>query len=312
MKLLITGGAGFIGSSLACRAARDGVAVRSIDRRPGRPAGVPDALADAVEWVEADLLDRAACERACRGVDAILHHAAEASVTACADDPLAAQASNVTATVQLLTVAREAGVRRVVFASSCSVYGDAHPPPQRESAPAEPASLYAVSKLAGELYALAFDDPSGMRTLALRYFNVYGPGQGADSPYAAVIPKWLEAAASGASATIDGDGEQTRDFVFIDDVVAANFLALSANKSAYGRTYNIGSGRATSINELHRAISRAIGGTPVPPTVGPARAGDVRHSLAVIDEARERLRYEPETTLSDGLRRTAEWFLARR
>jgi UDP-glucose 4-epimerase len=303
--VLVTGGAGFIGSALVAALLARGDTVRVLDNlSTGRRENLAPHRG-ACDLIEGDIRDPATLDRALRGVQLVFHQAALPSVPASLADPLTTHEVCATATLRLLMAARATGVRRVVYASSCSVYGDQEAHPQHEALPAAPASPYAAAKLAGEQYARVFHQAFGLETVALRYFNVFGPRQDPASPYAAAIPIFMSALLAGEPITIFGDGEQSRDFVFVEDVVAANLRAAEA-PDAPGGAFNIGSGTATTINDLVRAIAAVAGRTP---TVrhAPARPGDIRHSRADISRARRSLAFAPATSLRDGLLTTLSW-----
>ena len=302
MRTLVTGGAGFIGSHLA-----DGL-VRRVDRvrlfdnvSSGTWANVA-ALGDAVERVEADLRDEAAVRRATDGVEVVFHLAADPSVPRSVADPRTCYDVNLTGTLNVLQAAREAGCRRVVFASSCAVYGDDPALPKRETMAPRPGSPYASSKLAGEELCRVFWRLYGLETVSLRFFNVYGPRQDPRGPYASVIPRFIDALRPGSTPTIHGDGEQTRDFVFVGDVVQANLRAASAANAA-GGIYNVASGQSVSLNRLLATLAGLLGRDAVA-TYAPARQGDVRHSAADVSAARAVLGFDPRVSLQDGLAHT--------
>ncbi len=297
---LVTGGAGFIGSHLVHRLLADGHRVRVFDNFSGGSRERLAAIRGDIDLVEGDLRDEAAVARAVRDVEVIFHEAAEPSVPRSVADPATTYAVNVSGTLNLLQAAAAAGCRRLVFASTCAVYGDA-PPPTAETSPPRPFSPYASSKLAGEDLNAVFTHLHGLETVTLRYFNVYGPGQDPASAYAAAIPRFAAVLAAGEPLTIFGDGEQTRDFVSVHDIVAANLLA-ATTAGASGETINVGSGRATSILEVIALLQRVLG-TNLPVRHEPPRAGDIRHSLADIGRAREVLGFEPAVPFADGLER---------
>src|SRR5215471_28039 len=306
MRTLVTGGAGFIGSHLvdALLARGDQVVVLD-DLATGRLANV----APGARFVEGDVADPAAVAGAAAGCEVVFHQAALGSVARSVDDPAASDRANVAGTLTVLTGARAAGVRRVVLASSSSVYGGAHQLPTPESAPLVPRSPYAVTKLAGEHYARVFWEIHGLETVALRYFNVFGPRQRPDSAYAAVIPAFLRARAGGEAPRIHGDGRQSRDFTYVADVVQANLRAAAAPADGCaGRAFNVARGEPVTLLALLDAVAAACGGPPVVPVHGPRRPGDVRHSHADIAAARRALGYAPSVTLAEGLARTAAWF----
>jgi nucleoside-diphosphate-sugar epimerase len=299
---LVTGGAGFIGSHLVERLVEDGWRVRVLDNfSTGARANLGSALR-AVELLEGDVRDPRLCREACRGVDSVFHLAAIASVPGSIADPLLCHEVNATGTLALLAAAREAGARRFVFSSSASVYGNAETVPTGEDQPLRPESPYATSKACGEMYARNFWDLFGLETVCLRYFNVFGPRQRARTGYAAAIPKFVEAAVVGARPTVYGDGLQTRDFVFVGNVVEANVRA-ATREEAPGQTVNIGCGEEISLLDLLAHLER-LTGRPLPPELAPARPGEIRHSVADISRARRVLGYEPTLSFAEGLRLT--------
>ena len=307
---LVTGGAGFIGSNLVRRLAGQGARVRVFDDLSSGHLENLAGLESAVEFVRGDLRDAAAVRAAARGVRHVFHLGALASVQASVDDPATTHEINVTGTLNLLLAARDAGAERVVFSSSASIYGDSPEMPKREDMLPAPLTGYALSKLAGEHYGRIFHGLYGLKFFALRYFNVFGPRQDPASHYAAVIPLFLRAYAAGRQPTIYGDGEQTRDFTFVEDVVAANLACLAAPESAAGAVYNVAYGDRVSVNELARQIA-ALAGHPFAPTYAPARAGDVRESQADSARARRVLGWQPEHAFAEGLRATFDWFKGR-
>ncbi len=308
---LVTGGAGFIGSHLVERLLERGHAVRVLDNlSSGRRAnlsfteGLP---AGQFELVQADLQDGEARRRAVRGADTVFHLAALASVPRSVRDPLESQEVNATGTLALLNDAREAGVRRVVYASSSSVYGESPELPKHEEMTPDPRSPYAISKLTGELYCKIFHDLYATGCVALRYFNVFGPRQDPASEYAAVIPRFITALTRGEAPVIYGDGEQTRDFTYVSDVVDANLLAAAAGEAAVGRVFNIAGGLQISGLQLLEALNRLMGSS-IEPRFEEARAGDVRHSVAAAERARSELGWQVEIPLEEGLSRTLASF----
>jgi UDP-glucose 4-epimerase len=307
---LVTGGAGFIGSHLAERLARMGRRVRIVDNlATGKRETVRrlvEAFPEHVEFLEGDLRDETICRRAVAGCDVVFHQAALPSVERSVRDPLASHEANATATLRLLLACREEGIGRFVYAGSSSVYGDTPRLPKTETDPPNPRSPYALSKLVGEEYARLFHDLYGLSTLTLRYFNVFGPRQDPESPYAAVIPKFLTALLEGRAPVVFGDGRQTRDFTFVENVVEANLLAMERREVT--GVLNVACGEETSLLELLE-ILQEITGRRVEPVFSDPRPGDVRHSRADIQRARTLLGYEPRVTLREGLRRTVEAFL---
>ena len=304
---LITGGAGFIGSNLAQALVRDGERVRVFD---DFSSGTRENLApvrDRVEIVEADLRDYAAVKRAMQGVTYVAHQGALRSVERSVDDPLSSDEVNVHGTMHVLMAARDTpGVRRVVYASSSSVYGDNPTLPKVEEQTPAPVSPYAVSKLAAELYCRVFSRLYGVETVSLRYFNVFGPYQSPESRYAAVIPLFMRAALAGTPLEIHGDGEQSRDFTYIDNVVLANRLALTTPGVA-GEVFNVACGERHSLLDIAAALGRLVGRELPRRHVDPRR-GDVRHTQASIDRIQTKLRFHPTVGFEDGLRRTWEWY----
>jgi UDP-glucose 4-epimerase len=309
MRVLVTGAAGFIGSHLCRRLIGDGHDVVGLDDLSD---GTLENLADApeVRFAEVDIRDQEDVDRTAEGCDLILHHAAMKSVPRSVRLPEATTDVNVRGTLNVLLAARDAGAR-FVFASSSSVYGDQETFPLREEFPPLPRSPYAATKLAGEGLVRAWWHSFGVRAVALRYFNVYGPMQDPASEYAAVIPRFTVAHLDRRSPVIFGDGEQGRDFTYIDDVVDANLLAGRAPDEALGRVFNIGGGRRpTTINELERMIARETG-SEAEAVHEPAREGDIRRSEADVTAARNALGYSPSVAIDEGVRRTVEWFSAR-
>lgn len=316
MRVLVTGGGGFIGSNLVEALLRRGDDVVVIDNfATGRrenlahAAGWAEAGGGRFELVEGDIRDMATVVRVVAGKDAVLHQAAIPSVARSVQDPLTSHQVNVDGTLNLLLAARDAKVRRFVFASSSSLYGESPSLPKVESMPPDPISPYGLDKLAGETYCRLFHRLYGLPTVALRYFNVFGPRQNPKSEYAAVIPRFITAALQGGQPTIYGTGEQTRDFTFIANVVQANLRAAEAPDAACGAAYNVACHERTSLLELCGRIGTAVGRT-LTPIHEPGRAGDIQHSLAGIDRAKSALGYAPEVDLDEGLRRTIAWYAA--
>jgi UDP-glucose 4-epimerase len=305
---LVTGGAGFIGSHIASALVERGDRVRVLDNLSTGNGANLDAFAGRIEFIEGDLVNPRDVERAIAGVEVIFHEAALASVPLSVDAPLDTNASCVTGTVTLLDVARKSGARRVVFGGSSSAYGDQPTPAKHERLLPAPLSPYAAAKLAGEFYCQAFTATFGLETVILRYFNVFGPRQAPKSQYAAVIPKFITEILAGGRPTIFGDGQQSRDFTYIDNIVRGNLLAADA-PAAVGRTINVACSESFNLLELLDGINRALG-TNVKPIFELARVGDVRDSLADISLARELLKYEPAVGFAEGLRRTVEYYRA--
>jgi UDP-glucose 4-epimerase len=302
---LVTGGAGFIGANLVEALVRTGERVRILDNfSTGERANLA-AVADRVEIVEGDLRDMDAVRRAVDGVTYIAHQAALRSVPRSVDDPLSTDAVNTHGTLQLLVAAREAKtVRRVVYASSSSAYGDAPLLPKVEDQTPAPISPYAVSKLAAEHYCRTFHHLYGLETVSLRYFNVFGPKQSPHSQYAAVVPLFMRAALQGEPLVVHGDGEQSRDFTYIDNVVQANLLACTT-PGVGGEVFNIACNERHSVIEIARTVARLIGRN-VTIEHTPPRAGDVRHTQASIEKAERLLHYHPTVDFEEGMRRTLE------
>lgn len=302
---LVTGGAGFIGSNLVHELIRRGEHVRVLDNfSTGRRENLL-SLDGKIDVIEGDLGEPAAVKKAVHGTDVILHHAALPSVARSIEDPIATHAANVTGTLKLLVAARASKVKRVVFASSSSVYGDSPILPTEEGMRPEPKSPYAASKLAGEGYCLAFWKAYGLETVCLRYFHVFGPRQDPSSPYAAVIPAFITTMLQGEPPTIFGDGLQSRDFTYIEDVVEASLLAARVPALA-GEVLNIACGRQHTLWHLVATLN-AILGTDLSPRLAPRRPADVQHSQAEVEKARALLGFRPRIDFEEGLRRTVLW-----
>ncbi|MBI3779851.1 MAG: SDR family oxidoreductase [candidate division NC10 bacterium] len=303
---LVTGGAGFIGSHLVHALLQRGEQVRVLDDfSTGRRDHLLNIL-DQIELVEGSLADPHAVDRAVEGVTFILHQGARPSIQRSIHDPFGTHEANATGTLNLLVAARRAGVSRVVYASSSSVYGDTPALPKEERMQPEPRSPYAASKLAGELYCQVFQRAHGLETISLRYFNVFGPRQDPSSEYAAVIPKFITAMLAGRPPTIFGDGKQSRDFTYVQDVVETNLRALEAPQ-APGSVMNVACGERHTLLQLVDLLNDILG-TDFEPTFAPMRQGDVRHSHASTVLARGLLGYEPSVSFREGLERTVEWF----
>ncbi|MGA2034006.1 MAG: SDR family oxidoreductase [Thermoguttaceae bacterium] len=303
---LVTGGAGFIGSHIARALVERGDRVRVLDNLSTGHRSNLAGFADRIELIEADLLDAGAVAKAVAGVDCVFHEAALASVPRSIKQPLDTHAACVTGTVILLDAARQAGVRRVVYAASSSAYGDQPYSSKRETDLAAPLSPYAAAKLAAEYYCRAFTATYGLQTVALRYFNVFGPRQDPKSPYSAVIPLFITAMLSGAQPVIYGDGLQSRDFTYVANVVRANLLAADA-KDVSGLVLNVANGKNTNLLTLIAVLNRLLG-TQVQPKHAPPRVGDVRESLADITLARTYLGYEPIVDFEEGLRLSIDYY----
>lgn len=301
-RVLVTGGAGFIGSHLAAALVSGGHSVTVVDNlTTGLPGNVPAGAG----FIEGDLTDPAVAERAVAGCELVLHQAAVPSVPKSIDDPRPSHDANITATFNVLLAARDAGVRRVVYAGSSSAYGDSPVLPKSEGLPNNPRSPYALQKLVGEQYCALFTGIYGLDTVALRYFNVFGPRQNPTSPYSGVISLFVAAALAGAAPTIYGDGEQTRDFTYVDNVVDGVLRAIDTPGAA-GRVINIAAGERVSLNRAWATLAGIAGPLPQP-DYRPARAGDVRDSQADLTTARRLLGYRPTVGFEEGLRRTVMW-----
>jgi UDP-glucose 4-epimerase len=298
--LAITGGAGFIGSNLAEALAQNNQVAIIDDLSTGRPENLVGIKATLIRG---SILDLDLLKSAFQGVTCVFHQAAIASVQRSIQDPVGTSRVGIEGTLNVLIAARDAGVKKVVYASSAAVYGDSSQLPKREDMCPEPKSPYAVSKIAGEHFCQTFHDLYGLETAVLRYFNVFGPRQDPSSEYSGVISKFISAAANGVQPTIYGDGEQTRDFVYVKDVVRANILASQSGSGVF----NIARGKRTSLNQLLAIIGKIIGRDPKPKHEN-SRSGDIRESLADISRAME-IGYKPEFSLENGLEETIKWFL---
>jgi UDP-glucose 4-epimerase len=307
-KYLVTGAAGFIGSSLVRSLLQRGDEVRGIDNfATGKPENLSEVLS-RMDFREADILDLDAMRQACDGVDYVLHEAAIPSVPKSVLDPIASNRANSDGTVNVLVAARDAKVKRVVYAASSSAYGDTPTLPKREAMTPNPISPYAVAKLAGELYMVSFYRCYGLETVCLRYFNIFGPRQDPSSPYSGVLAKFSIQMLAGEQPTIFGDGETSRDFTYIDNAVSANLLACSAPAAeCAGRVFNCATGARTTLNQTFEAL-RKLTGYKGNVKHGPERAGDIKHSLADIALAQKHLGYKVLVNFADGLRRTVEWY----
>lgn len=304
---LVTGGGGFIGCHLVRRIAASGDRARVLDDFSTGHRHNLESIDGDVEIVEADMRDGAAVGAAMRDVDFVLHQAAMSSVPRSLEDPAGTSEINLIGTVTLLEAARRAGVRCFVAASSSAVYGEQDIEVKTETLPSEPISPYGTSKLAAEEYYRTYTRAMGLPTVALRYFNVFGPRQDPDSAYAAVLPRFMKAYQSGVAPTIYGDGEQSRDFTYIDNVVDANLLACE-REAAWGNVINVACGGSITVNDLARAVREVMGATIEAEHVE-ERDGDIRHSRADISRARELLGYEPRVGFREGIEKTVEWFM---
>ena len=306
-RYLVTGGAGFIGSHIVRRLVEDGEFVRVVDNlSTGQLARLGD-LRDSIEFLEGDLADGRVTDEAVTGIDYVLHQAAVPSVQRSVRDPIGTNRSNVTATLNILESCRKAGVRRFVYAASSSAYGDTEVLPKAEEMTPNPLSPYALQKLVGERYCKLYCDLYGLEAVSLRYFNVFGPDQDPHSEYSAVIPKFIGKLLAKEPLTVHGDGEQSRDFTYVENVVEANLLALRAIEVS-GTVCNIGCGEHITLNKLIRLLEEILGVKANVNYAG-SKAGDVRHSLADITRARRLLGYEPRVMVKEGLRRTVQAFM---
>jgi nucleoside-diphosphate-sugar epimerase len=302
---LVSGGAGFIGSHLAEELVRRGERVRVVDNlSTGKTANL--AHLPSVELLQGDLAEIEVARAACAGVDYVLHQAAIPSVPRSVADPLSSNRANIDATLNVLVAARDAGVTRLVYAGSSSAYGDTPTLPKHEDMPTQPLSPYALQKLVGEQYLRLFTSLYGLETVTIRYFNVFGPRQDPSSPYSGVISLFASALLDGRRPTICGDGEQTRDFTYVANVVDGVLRACEAPDAA-GEVINVATGRRISLNELLRTLAR-LAGRQAAPSYREARAGDVRDSQADISKAQRLLGYSPAVGLEDGLRQTLDWY----
>jgi len=305
---LITGIGGFIGSSLARALLARGDSVRGVDNFSTGKRDNLTEISNRIDFHEADILDLGAMHKVCAGVDYVFHEAAIPSVPKSVLDPLGSNQANIDGTVNLLVAARDAKVKRVVYAASSSAYGDTPTLPKYESMKPDPISPYAVGKLASEHYMISFYRCYGLETVSLRYFNIFGPRQDPSSPYSGVLAKFITTMLKGEQPTIFGDGEQSRDFTYIDNAVEANLLACKAPAAkAAGQVFNVAIGRRVTLNETFRLLQgmTAYSGES---KYAPEREGDIKHSLADISKAEAGLGYKPIVDFEDGLRRTVEWY----
>lgn len=312
MRILVTGGAGFIGSNLVEHLVGrpDVTLVRVLDNlATGSLKNIePFQTNPKFEFIEGDIRDYNTCLTACEGIDLISHQAALGSVPRSIKDPLTSNEVNVTGTLNIFTAAKEQGVQRVVYAASSSTYGDHPGLPKVEDKIGNPLSPYAVTKYVNELYARVYANVYGLKLIGLRYFNVFGPKQNPQGPYAAVIPLFVKSILNNEPPTINGSGEHSRDFTFVDNAVHANVCALfTQNPEAVNQVYNIACGEQTTLNQLFEDL-KSIAGSDLAPFYGPERAGDVKHSLADISKAQTLLEYNPPVRVRDGLKKTMEWY----
>lgn len=307
-QYLITGIAGFIGSSIARALLSRGEQVRGVDNfATGKRENIAEIL-NRIDFLEADITDLDAMHRACAGVDFVLHQAAIPSVPKSVLDPLGSNRANVDGTVNVLVAARDAKVKRVIYAASSSAYGDTPTLPKREDMRPDPISPYAVAKLASEHYMISFWRCYGLETVCLRYFNIFGPRQDPSSPYSGVLAKFTTQMLRGEQPTINGDGEQSRDFTYIDNAVEANLLACKAPaQKAAGQMFNVATGRHVTLNETFDVLQE-LTGYKGQVKYGPGREGDVKHSLADISRAKAALGYRPLVNFEEGLRLTVDWY----
>ena len=305
-KFLVTGGAGFIGSHIVIHLVAQGAQVRVVDNLSTGNENRLSSVRQSIEFINGDLADAKTCDEAVRGMHYVFHQAAIPSVQRSIRDPIASHRANITATLNLLDSSRKAGIHRLVYAASSSAYGDTKVLPKNEEMPANPLSPYALQKFVGEGYCKLYNDLFGLETVALRYFNVFGPSQDPHSEYSAVIPKFISRLIAGEPLTVFGDGQQSRDFTYVENVVAANLLAVKA-KSAAGTVFNVGCGARYSLNELIERLEKILGVSARVDYL-PRRDGDVRDSLADIEKARGILGYEPKVSFEQGLVFTADAF----
>jgi nucleoside-diphosphate-sugar epimerase len=304
---LITGIAGFIGSSLARELLQRGEQVRGVDNlSTGKRENLTQILG-RIDFREADILDLDAIKSACDGVDYVLHQAAIPSVPKSVLDPIGSNRANVDGTVNVLVAARDARVKRVIYAASSSAYGDTPTLPKHERMTPDPISPYAVAKLASERYMISFYRCYGLETVALRYFNIFGPRQDPSSPYSGVLAKFITQMLAGQRPTIFGDGEQSRDFTFIDNAVEANLLACKAPAEVAGNVFNVATGRRVTLNETFKLL-QALTSYSGSPIYGAERGGDIKHSLADISAAEKLLGYKPKVNFEQGLQQTVAWY----
>lgn len=305
-KFLVTGGAGFIGSSICRKLVSQGCFVRVVDNLlTGKKSNLADII-DKIEFIEADMGDSEVAQSAVKDIDVVFHEGALPSVPLSVENPVPTHRHCVDATFTMLLAARDAGVKRFVYAASSSAYGDAPTSPKVETMPCNPLSPYAVGKLVGEYYCSVFSGVFGLETVSLRYFNVFGPRQDPKSQYAAAVPAFVTAILKDQPPTIYGDGEQSRDFTYIDNVVHANLLAARARKTS-GEVINVACGQAVTVNEIIAMINKLLGKN-VRPIYADARPGDVKHSLADITAAKNLIGFEPTVSFADGLRLAIDWY----
>ncbi len=309
MEYLVTGGAGFIGSHLVERLVKDGCRVRVLDNFVTGKHENLAPFADRIELIEGDMADLAVCQRACRGIRVVLHEAALPSVPKSVADPVASHRSNIDGTFNMLVAANDAKVQRFIYAGSSSAYGESETLPKVESMTPSPLSPYAVQKLTGEYYCTAFARCYGLQTLTIRYFNVFGPRQDPESQYAAAIPAFITAIAENRPPTVYGDGEQTRDFTYIENIIEANLLAVKARQTR-GEVINVACGESISINAIIKEIN-AVMGKNIRPNYVASRPGDIKHSWADITLASKVIGFKPIVAFRDGLHKAIDWYTKR-
>lgn len=312
MRILVTGGAGFIGSNLVAALLHDKRVsfVRVLDNlATGSLQNIEEFTTDPrFDFIEGDIRDYQTCLQACEGIDRVTHQAALGSVPRSINDPLTTNGVNITGTLNMFTAAKEKGISRVVYAASSSTYGDHPGLPKVEDIIGKPLSPYAVTKYVNELYAQVYGNLYGVEFIGLRYFNIFGPKQNPNGPYAAVIPLFAEALLNNKPPTINGDGSHSRDFTFVANAVQANILALfTENDKAVNQVYNIACGHQTSLLQLFDYLKKEAAST-LQPLLGPERKGDVKHSLADISKARQLLGYDPSVSVEEGLAHTFSWY----
>lgn len=305
-SVLVTGGAGFIGSHLVRHLIAEGARVRVLDNLSTGSCSRLSELKSLIDFHEGDMRDPTACRKACKGADIVFHLAAYVSVPGSMRDPVHADSINIGGTLNMLLASRDSRVRRFIFSSSAAVYGESQSLPLKEDGPAVPISPYGVQKLYGEQTAYVFHRQFGIETISLRYFNVYGPGQNPNSDYAAVIPRFTSRLIEGIPPIIYGDGRQTRDFLYVEDVARANLAAANA-AGISGRVYNVASGRVSSLNQLFNGM-RAVIGSDLEPEYGPEREGDIKHSSADVSRAHADLGFSAAVGIEEGVSRTVDYF----
>lgn len=304
-KYIVTGGAGFIGSHIATELVKRGHQVKVIDNLTTGKLGNITNIKNKIKFVEGDIIDLKMLQKEFKGIDIVIHQAALCSVVGSIDDPLSSNNTNITGTLNVLLAARDNKVKRVVFASSSAVYGNNPAPVKKEEMGSQPLSPYALSKITDEFYAWIFLELYGLETVGLRYFNVFGPRQDPNGPYAAAVPKFLQAILRGERPVIFGNGNQSRDFVYVQNVVEANLLAATTPKVG-GKVFNIAGGKSYDLNQLIKMINNILK-TEIKPIYQKARPGDILHSAANISLAKRFLKYQPIIQFKEGLRETIQW-----